>query len=52
MPTATEQARADAPTPHTPQPLYQLLVLAHLLSAHVRASVATDAARALCNDGM
>ncbi|RPE46852.1 hypothetical protein EDD90_10227 [Streptomyces sp. Ag109_O5-1] len=67
MPTATERARADALlTGHgqtyareagvklrdTPQPLYQLLVLAHLLSARIRASVATDAARALFDDGM
>ncbi|MER6465083.1 endonuclease [Streptomyces sp. NPDC001228] len=36
----------------TPQPLYQLLVLAHLLSARIRASVATAAARALFDDGM
>jgi endonuclease III len=36
----------------TPQPLYQLLVLAHLLSARIRASVARDAARALFDDGM
>ncbi|WP_293989104.1 hypothetical protein [Streptomyces sp.] len=67
MPTATERARADALlTGHgqtyareagvklrdTPQPLYQLLVLAHLLSARIRASVATDAAHALFDDGM
>ncbi|OIJ68363.1 endonuclease [Streptomyces mangrovisoli] len=67
MPTATERARAEALlTAHgqtyareagvhlrdTPQPLYQLLVLAHLLSARIRASVATDAARALFDDGM
>ncbi|MER6221139.1 endonuclease [Streptomyces sp900105755] len=67
MPTATERARTKALlTAHgqtyaeeagvklrdTPQPLYQLLVLAHLLSARIRASVATDAARALFDDGM
>ncbi|MEW2303181.1 endonuclease [Streptomyces sp. NPDC006655] len=67
MSTATARARADALlTGHgqtyareagvklrdTPQPLYQLLVLAHLLSARIRASVATDAARALFDDGM
>ncbi|MET9103879.1 endonuclease [Streptomyces antibioticus] len=67
MPNAKEQARADALLAEygqtyareadvklrdTPQPLYQLLVLAHLLSARIRASVATDAARALFDDGM
>ncbi|MEU9151936.1 endonuclease [Streptomyces sp. NPDC048417] len=67
MPTTTERARAGALlTGHgqtyareagvklrdTPQPLYQLLVLAHLLSARIKASVATDAARALFDDGM
>ncbi|MEU2332724.1 endonuclease [Streptomyces sp. NPDC013172] len=67
MPTARERARADALLAghgqtyareagvrlrDTPQPLYQLLVLAHLLSARIRASVATDAARALFDDGM
>ncbi|MET9089991.1 endonuclease [Streptomyces sp. NPDC004237] len=67
MPTTTERARADAlltgygqtyareagvKLRDTPQPLYQLLVLAHLLSARIRASVATDAARALFHDGM
>ncbi|MEU4176600.1 endonuclease [Streptomyces sp. NPDC026589] len=36
----------------TPQPLYQLLVLSHLLSARIRASVAVAAARALFADGM
>ncbi|MGW4911870.1 endonuclease [Streptomyces sp. NPDC004270] len=67
MPTATARATTDALlTAHgqtyareagvklrdTPQPLYQLLVLAQLLSARIRASVATDAARALFDDGM
>ncbi|HBF79354.1 MAG TPA: endonuclease [Streptomyces sp.] len=36
----------------TPQPLYQLLVLSHLLSARIRASVAVASARALFSDGM
>ncbi|KQZ19871.1 MULTISPECIES: hypothetical protein [Streptomyces] len=36
----------------TPQPLYQLLVLSHLLSARIRASVAVAAARALYAHGM
>ncbi|MBT2508373.1 endonuclease [Streptomyces sp. ISL-98] len=36
----------------TPQPLYQLLVLSHLLSARIRASVAVAAARALFDHGM
>ncbi|RKN41349.1 endonuclease [Streptomyces hoynatensis] len=36
----------------TPAPLYQLLVLAHLLSARIRAEVAVDAARALFDAGM
>ncbi|MBQ0984828.1 endonuclease [Streptomyces sp. F63] len=36
----------------SPQPLYQLLVLSHLLSARIRADVAVAAARALFEDGM
>ncbi|MFD0318536.1 endonuclease [Streptomyces flavalbus] len=36
----------------TPQPLYQLLVLAHLLSARIRGSVAVAAARELYGAGM
>lgn len=36
----------------TPQPLYRLLVLAHLLSARIRASVALAAARELGDAGM
>lgn len=36
----------------TPQPLYRLLVLAVLLSARIRASVAVEAARALAGAGM
>ncbi|KNE79439.1 MULTISPECIES: hypothetical protein [Streptomyces] len=35
-----------------PQPLYQLMVLSHLLSARIRADVAVAAARALFEDGM
>ncbi|WP_030189478.1 endonuclease [Streptomyces violaceorubidus] len=36
----------------TPQPLYRLLVLAHLLSARISASVAVAAARALSQAGL
>ncbi|MET9682441.1 endonuclease [Streptomyces coeruleorubidus] len=36
----------------TPQPLYRLLVLAHLLSARIRASVALATARALHEAGL
>jgi endonuclease III len=36
----------------TPQPLYRLLVLAHLLSARIRASVALTTARALHEAGL
>ncbi|GGZ64224.1 endonuclease [Streptomyces bluensis] len=36
----------------TPQPLYRLLVLACLLSARIRSSVAVEAARALYDAGM
>ncbi|MBQ1089936.1 endonuclease [Streptomyces sp. B93] len=36
----------------TPQPLYRLLVLAHLLSARIRASVAVAAARELYEAGL
>ncbi|MGW3990995.1 endonuclease [Streptomyces sp. NPDC004830] len=36
----------------TPQPLYRLLVLSHLLSARIRASVATATARALHEAGL
>ncbi|GAA2505861.1 endonuclease [Streptomyces gobitricini] len=35
-----------------PQPLYQLLVLAHLLSARIRADTAVSAARALFDAGL
>ncbi|MEU9860073.1 endonuclease [Streptomyces sp. NPDC047971] len=37
---------------NTPRPLYQLLVLAHLLSARIRAETAVAAARALFAAGM
>ncbi|MFG3115058.1 endonuclease [Streptomyces sp. NPDC048197] len=37
---------------NTPQPLYQVLVLAHLLSARIRASVAVASARALFEAGL
>ncbi|MGI5379699.1 endonuclease [Streptomyces sp. CA-251387] len=36
----------------TPQPLYRLLVLAHLLSARIRGSIAVDTARELYEAGM
>ncbi|QGV81932.1 endonuclease [Streptomyces ficellus] len=36
----------------TPQPLYQVLVLAHLLSARIRAGTAVAAARALFDAGL
>ncbi|MFD3338022.1 endonuclease [Streptomyces anthocyanicus] len=36
----------------TPQPLYRLLVLAHLLSARISASIAVAAARALSEAGL
>ncbi|MDT0444472.1 HhH-GDP family DNA glycosylase [Streptomyces johnsoniae] len=37
---------------NTPGPLYQVLVLAHLLSARIRSDIAVDAARALFDAGM
>ncbi|MFJ8667580.1 endonuclease [Streptomyces sp. NPDC093600] len=43
---------ADVRLKDTPQPLYQLLVLAHLLSARIRAETAVAAARALFAAGM
>ncbi|MBQ1106043.1 endonuclease [Streptomyces anulatus] len=48
----TYAAEAGIRLRDTPQPLYQLLVLSHLLSARIRASVAVSAARALFADGM
>ncbi|MFE4450232.1 endonuclease [Streptomyces sp. NPDC056796] len=43
----TYAAEAGIRLRDTPQPLYQLLVLSHLLSARIRAQVAVAAARAL-----
>jgi len=43
----TYAAEAGIRLRDTPQPLYQLLVLSHLLSARIRARVAVAAARAL-----
>ncbi|MBL1096613.1 endonuclease [Streptomyces coffeae] len=37
---------------NTPQPLYQLLVLSHLLSARIRSDIAVASARALFQAGM
>lgn len=48
----TYAAEAGIQLRDTPQPLYQLLVLSHLLSARIRASVAVAAARALFSHGM
>lgn len=48
----TYAAEAGIRLRDTPQPLYQLLVLSHLLSARIRASVAVAAAQALFSDGM
>jgi endonuclease III len=43
---------AGIPLKDTPQPLYRLLVLAHLLSARIRGSIAVDSARALYEAGL
>ncbi|WP_406194309.1 endonuclease [Streptomyces sp. NBC_01017] len=43
---------AGIPLRNTPQPLYRLLVLAHLLSARIRGSIAVDTARALYDAGL
>ncbi|MEU1127553.1 endonuclease [Streptomyces sp. NPDC005899] len=48
----TYAAEAGIRLRDTPQPLYQLLVLSHLLSARIRASVAVASARALFSHGM
>ncbi|MFD7921680.1 endonuclease [Streptomyces sp. NPDC059740] len=48
----TYAAEAGVRLRDTPQPLYQLLVLAGLLSARIRASIAVAAARALFDAGM
>jgi hypothetical protein len=67
MPTSTDRTRirtlldghgrtyaqdAGIRLKNTPQALYQLLVLANLLSARIRAKVAIDSARALTEAGM
>ncbi len=43
---------AGIPLRNTPQPLYRLLVLALLLSARIRGSIALDTARALYEAGL
>jgi endonuclease III len=43
---------AGIPLKDTPQPLYRLLVLAHLLSARIRGSIALATARALHEAGL
>lgn len=48
----TFAAQAGIRLRNTPQPLYQVLVLAGLLSARIRASVAVASARALFDAGM
>ncbi|MGR8007028.1 endonuclease [Streptomyces hypolithicus] len=48
----TYATEAGIPLRDKPQPLYQLLVLSHLLSARIRASVAVAAARALFAHGI
>ncbi|WP_062213322.1 hypothetical protein [Streptomyces sp. NBRC 109706] len=48
----TYAAQAGIRLRDTPAPLYQTLVLAHLLSARIRADVAVAAARALFDAGM
>lgn len=48
----TYAAEAGIRLRNTPAPLYQVLVLSHLLSARIRAGVAVAAARALFDAGM
>ncbi|MFJ4840316.1 endonuclease [Streptomyces sp. NPDC088746] len=48
----TYAAEAGIRLRDTPQPLYQLLVLSHLLSARIRAQVAVAAAQALFSHGL
>jgi hypothetical protein len=48
----TYAQEAGIPLKDTPQPLYRLLVLAVLLSARIRGSVAVSAARALSDAGL
>ncbi|WP_369274799.1 endonuclease [Streptomyces sp. R11] len=43
---------AGIPLRNTPQPLYRLLVLAHLLSARIRGSIAVGTARSLYDAGL
>ena len=43
---------AGIPLRNTPQPLYRLQVLAHLLSARIRGSIAVDTARSLYDAGL
>ncbi|MFC8594859.1 HhH-GDP family DNA glycosylase [Streptomyces atroolivaceus] len=49
---STFAAEAGIRLRDTPQPLYQLLVLSHLLSARIRAQVAVAATRALFSHGL
>jgi endonuclease III len=48
----TYAAEADIHLKNTPQPLYRTLVLAHLLSARIRSSVAVSTSRALDEAGL
>ncbi|MFG1667575.1 endonuclease [Streptomyces sp. Y7] len=48
----TYAEEAGIPLRDTPQPLYRLLVLAHLLSARIRGSIAVDTARSLYEAGL
>lgn len=48
----TYAAEAGVRLRNTPQPLYRLLVLAHLLSARIKGSIAVASARALCEAGL
>ncbi|MET8473606.1 endonuclease [Streptomyces sp. NPDC006422] len=48
----TYAAEAGIRLKNTPQPLYRTLVLASLLSARIRASVAVATTRALCDAGL
>ncbi|MGX1669334.1 endonuclease [Streptomyces sp. NPDC055400] len=48
----TYAAEAHIPLKDTPQPLYRTLVLAHLLSARIRASVAVSTLRSLYEAGL
>ncbi|MGW5566047.1 endonuclease [Streptomyces tendae] len=48
----TYAEEADIRLKDTPQPLYRLLVLAHLLSARIGASIAVATARALSEAGL